>query len=55
MRREPTLIEKIEALTDPLELEGFAGKVFEDGRMTSEIQQAIARRRVELQLRNPRA
>lgn len=49
MRPEPSIPEKIAELTDPLELEGFAGRLFEDGRITPEIQQAIARRRAELQ------
>lgn len=49
MRTEPSLIEKIEDLTCLLELEGAEGQIKKEGRMTQEVQAAIATRRAELQ------
>lgn len=48
MQPEPTLIEKIAALPCLQELEGAEEQIRRDGRMTSEVQAAIATRRAEL-------
>jgi hypothetical protein len=53
MRPEPSLVEKINALTCLEELDGAEGQIKQDLRMTPDVQAAIARRRAELMRHKP--
>lgn len=48
MKPEPTLLEKIADLPNLGELEGAEGQIKLDGRMTPDVQAAIATKRAEL-------